>query len=62
MNSVMEGVKGATITESTVVADGVVMVEYSNGKSIVVNYNDNAYTDGNMKVEANGCLLIEDRD
>lgn len=62
MNSVMESVKGATITERTVVADGVIKVEYSNGKSIVVNYNDSAYADGNVKVEANGCLLIEDRD
>ena len=62
MNSVMAGVEGATITERTVVADGVIVVDYSNGKSIVVNYNDSAYVDGDVKVEANGCLLIEDRD
>ena len=62
MNSVMAGVEGATITERTVLAEGVVMVEYSNGNSIIVNYNDTAYTDGDVKVKANGCLLIEDRD
>ena len=62
MNAVMAGVEGATITERTVVAEGVVIVEYSNGKSIVVNYNDSAYVAGDVKVEANGCLLIEDRD
>ncbi len=62
MNAVMEGIKGATITERTVLSDGVIMVEYSNGKNIVVNYNDTAFVDGDVKVEAKGCLLIEDRD
>lgn len=62
MNSVMEAVKGATIVERTVLAEGVIMVEYSNGNSIVVNYNDSTYTDGDIRVKANGCLLIEDRD
>lgn len=62
MNEVLSAVEGECITDRVVLAEGVVMVQYSNGMCVVVNYNDAEYSANGITVEAEGCLLIKDRD
>ena len=62
MNEILSKVEGATITDRIVLADDVIQVMYSNGLSIIVNYNEVDYQDGDNKVEAKGYLLVKDRD
>ncbi len=62
MKEALTLVEGEYIVDRVVLAEGVVMVEYSNGMGIVVNYNDTAYSEDGISVEANGYLLIKDRD
>ena len=62
MNEVLSKVEGATIIDRIVLADDVIQVKYSNGLSIIINYNEVVYNDGNNKVEAKGYLLVKDRD
>lgn len=61
-NEALASVEGEYITNRVVLAEDVIKVEYSNGMSIVVNYNDTAYSQNGTVVEANGYLLIKDRD
>ena len=44
-------VAGAKILRHSQLSDGVVCVSYDNGISIVVNYTDNAFSQGNIQVE-----------
>ncbi len=62
MNEVLSNVEGATIINRSVLANDVIQVDYSNGVSIIVNYNEVDYNDGDNKVEAKGYLLVKDRD
>lgn len=61
-NEALASVEGEYITNRVVLAEDVIKVEYSNGISIVVNYNDTAYSQNGTVVEANGYLLIKGRD
>lgn len=60
MNGALQAVKDAYIVDREVLATDVIKVTYSNGVSIIVNYNDAAYTDGTIQVVAKGYLLIKD--
>ena len=60
MNGALQSVKDAYIVARDVLAIDVVQVTYSNGVSIIVNYNETAYTDGNIQVDAKGYLLVKD--
>jgi hypothetical protein len=59
LNEALKPVQNATIEERTVLADGVIQVTYSNGKAIVVNYNDQSYEGKEGLVPALGYRLIE---
>lgn len=59
MNEVLRETEGAVITDRVVLADGVILMKYSNGAEFIVNYNDTDYRTGTMAVEANGCRLIK---
>lgn len=43
INSALKNVKGQTIEERNILADGVVEVVYSNNVKIIINYNDSDY-------------------
>lgn len=60
MNEALQTVKDEYITDRVVLADDVIQITYSNGVSIIVNYNDTAYTNGTTQVEAKGYLVIKD--
>ena len=50
---------GQAITGHTLLADGVVQVDYENGKSILVNYNESDQETAAGVVPAAGWLLVE---
>lgn len=52
-------VEGATIEDRYVPATGVVEVTYSNGKTIIVNYNNTAYVTEDYTVSENSFLVME---
>ena len=52
-------VYGQAMTGHTVLADGVVQVDYEDGKSILVNYNETEQETAAGVVPAAGWLLIE---
>lgn len=52
INSVLSEVSGAVIEDRICPQDGVSVTEYSNGKSVIVNYNGTAVSYGNVSVPA----------
>ena len=49
ISEALNQVSGATIEDRLIVAEGVSVVKYSNGKNIIVNYTNNDYTyEGNL--------------
>ena len=54
----LDNVVGAEIVVRQVLGLGIVKVDYSNGKSIVVNYTNNAYKNGALNVESMGYEVI----
>lgn len=52
-------VKGAVIDHRDVPQTGVVEVHYSNGKTIIINYNDSPYSVNEVQVKAKGFAVIK---
>ncbi|REE85342.1 hypothetical protein A8990_11271 [Paenibacillus taihuensis] len=61
LNAALAPVQYATIEGRSVLSAGVVQVKYSNGKAIIVNYNDSAYTGEKATVEPLSYKVIEVR-
>jgi hypothetical protein len=59
LNNLLGPVKGQTVVARQVLQDGVNATTYSNGKQIIVNYNDAPYTDGGVTVGAKDALIRE---
>jgi hypothetical protein len=59
LNEALKPVQNATIEERTMLADGVIQVTYSNGKAIVVNYNNQSYDGIEGSVPPLGYRVIE---
>ncbi|RAP73814.1 DUF5696 domain-containing protein [Paenibacillus montanisoli] len=59
LNEALGPVQYATIEDRSLLAKGIVQVTYSNGKAIVVNYNDQAYDGKDVSVPALGFKVIE---
>ncbi|WP_332693604.1 DUF5696 domain-containing protein [Halalkalibacter lacteus] len=60
-NFVNEGlgdVIGSEMINHTIVDHGIVIVEYSNGKEIVINYNDSDYLYGDVQIKAKGVVIL----
>jgi hypothetical protein len=60
-NFVNEGlgkVLGSEMINHTIVDHGIVIVEYSNGKQIVINYNDSDYLYGDVQIKAKGVVIL----
>jgi len=55
----LKNVIGETITDHKVLATGVVEVTYSNQISIVVNYTDHAYTNGDLRIAPGSYEVIK---
>ena len=57
MQGALEGVEGETIEKHKVLKEGVVLVGYSNGTDIVINYNGDAVSTDYGTVEAKSYLV-----
>lgn len=57
LNEVLSQVQGAEIVGRTVIAEGVSVTEYDNGKQVVVNYNDEDYRDDTYQVKAQSAMV-----
>lgn len=53
-------VKGAYIAEHTVLGNGLIKIEYSNGCILYINYSQQEQTCDNVTVEAEGCVMVGD--
>lgn len=53
-------VKGAYIAEHTVLENGLIKIEYSNGCILYINYSQQEQTCDNVTVEAEGCVMVGD--
>ena len=51
VNEAMKGLKNEEIVKHEEVKEGVVKVTYENGTKVYVNYTDEAFADGSVKVE-----------
>lgn len=58
LNADFADLQSATISSHNKVADGVVEVKYSNGKTIYVNYNETEYSVGEHKIQGKDYLVI----
>lgn len=58
VNSALKNVEGAYITKHTVISSGVSKVDYSNGISIYVNYNNSEVAYGDVTVGAFGYKIV----
>ena len=54
----LDNVVGAEIVGREVLGLGIVKVDYSNGKSIVVNYTEKPYQNGALNVESMGYEVV----
>lgn len=59
-NGYISKVKGAYIAEHTVLENGLIKIEYSNGCILYINYSQQELTHDNVKVEAEGCVVVGD--
>jgi hypothetical protein len=59
LNSLLGPVTGESIIAREVLTDGVVATTYSNGKQVIVNYNDQPYSEGSVTVNARDAVLVE---
>ncbi len=59
LNRLLAPVKGASIVARQNLAEGVVATTYSNGKQIIVNYNDEPFRADGLLVPARDALLRE---
>ncbi|MFD0715599.1 DUF5696 domain-containing protein [Paenibacillus sp. GCM10027626] len=58
VNEALHEVSNSEMIHHTILAEGVVRVEYANGKTIVINYNNESYSDGNVKIKAKGFVIL----
>ena len=58
INGALKNVTGATITNRSILDEGISLVTYSNGVSIIVNYTKDAYNYGGTVVDALGYKVI----
>lgn len=61
MDALLAPVRGQEIIAHDKLAEGVMATTYANGRQIIVNYNDQAYTQDGITVEAKNALLVENR-
>ncbi len=59
LNAILAPVKGQTIVSRQVLAAGVNATSYSNGKHVIVNYNDQPYTAGELVVNGKDAVIVE---
>lgn len=59
ISDALKHVTGASITDHEVLESGVVQVVYSNGVSILVNYTERDFVNGNIKVAAGSYEVIK---
>ena len=59
VNSVLKEVYNADWLDREVLATGVVINEYSNGKSVIINYTDSSYTYKGVVVNPMSCEVIK---
>ena len=50
---------GQTIVSRKELAAGVYATTYSNGKHVIVNYNDQPYTAGELVVNGKDAVIVE---
>lgn len=51
VNNALKEVRGSTINQHRYLAEGVVQINYSNGKNIYINYTDRKFNVGKVEVE-----------
>ncbi len=57
LNNLLGPVKGQEIVARKVLVDGVVATTYANGKQIIVNYNNQPYSSGNIVVNSQDAII-----
>lgn len=60
LNDILSHTAGKTITKHQVLAKGVVRVEYSGGGAVAVNYNEEPYQSGGLRLEGESAVWMED--
>ena len=58
VNNVLKHVYSASWTNRTVLDNGIIKNDYSNGKSIIINYTDDAFTYNGTTVNAMSSLVV----
>jgi hypothetical protein len=58
VNKGLGKVLGSEMINHTIIDHGIVIVEYSNGKQIVINYNDSDYLYGDVQIKAKGVVIL----
>ncbi len=61
VSAALNEMEGFTIEQHQVIADGVVRVDYSCGKSIYINYNEEEYQTENVQIPAGSYIIIRER-
>jgi hypothetical protein len=61
LNNLLGPVKGQQITARQLLAPGVVATTYSNGKQIIVNYNNRPFEAEGLMVEGQDAVVTEVR-
>ena len=60
VNDCLSRVRGSSMVSRAVPVDGVSVVAYDNGVTLVINYNDQAYSYGEMEVPAMSAVWTEE--
>lgn len=58
VNQALHEVSDSEMVGHTILAKGVVRVQYANGKTIVINYNNEPYDVGNVKIKPKGFEML----
>jgi hypothetical protein len=58
VSKALNEVLGSEMINHTIIDDGVVVVEYDNGKKILINYNDSDYIHEGVNIKSKGFVIL----
>ena len=58
VNDILSKVRGRAVTKRTIPADGIVMVEYEGGTTIVINYTDTGWKYGDQEIAGKSAKIV----
>lgn len=58
LSQALNEVLGSEMINHSIISDGVIMVEYDNGKKILLNYNDTDYSHEDVNIKSKGFVIL----